>query len=472
LAELANPDLTVQARAIHQLCKAPEVRAVAPLLRVCRRHPKQGGEIMSMILSLRDPGVIEPLLPFLTERDVRFRELAAQALAQFDDPRVFEPLRGALNDPSPAVRAAAAAWFTRSSDPGAAGVLAEHRAQREAERAREQAAFLASLAEPGGLARALQNPNPYLRRTAAEQVSRRRPTEDYPALFAAVEDGDRGVRDAVYAAILGLRDPAAEPHLRGLLGHPNAAVRRLGVQAWGALRGSRAWPELQAAFRDPDGAVRMAAVELAGRWADDRTIDRLIPLLDDRDAGVRAAAHTCLVEATGQDYAFVTDDWYSRPRLYGLSNAPFGRWTLTKLLLLWLAILGMKAWADAAESIQLRELMKGVHPPHAGVPERGRTRTWTRHYARQARVERREDPPRNGLFVIMQYLRPRGGSVLYYAGVLALGTAWQIPAAALQRDALLAAGASHIYFELLTRVEDDRFFWTLTLAVSVAVAVI
>ena len=56
-----------------------------------------------------------------------------------------------------------------------------------------------------------------------------------------------------------------------------------------------------------------------------------------------------------------------------------------------------------------------------------------------------------------------------HLGLLALGHVIRMPALALQQDALLAAGVSHLYFELLTRLEDDRFFWWLTLAASGAV---
>jgi HEAT repeat protein len=466
LARIPNTDLQAEGLIIHQLCQAPEVRMVAPVLKLILRHPKQFEEIQNAIASIRDPAVIDALMPFLTARDVRMREFAAFCLSNFDDPRLVAPLRAALSDSSAFVRERADAFFTQSKDPRAAGILAENKERLLAAKAQAEEDFRARLAQPGGAEKALTDGDPYVRVAALQVLGRRRDAASYPALFKLVDDPDRGVRDAFAAVLPNLRDPAVEPHLRALLKHPEARGRILGVEALAALRGTRAWPDLKSAQADADGPVRLAAVAALARLADERTIDDLIPALEDRDPGVRKQALAALAGATGQNYGYSASSWRKRPRLYGISNAPYSLWTVAKLLLLALVIFGMKGWADLAESIQLKKLSRDLLPPL----EKRRTASWARHYARTPRVEMREKAGSDWLYLVMCHVRPHGGSVLYYLGLLALGYAIQIPNAALQQDALVASGLSHAYFEILTRLEDDRFFWVITLALGALVA--
>ena len=321
--------------------------------------------------------------------------------------------------------------------------------------------------QPGELDRLLNSGDTGTRQAGLDEVVRRRDAEGYAALIRLLDHPNRGTREVAAATLLSIRDAKLEPTLRAMLSDPNSAHRVLALKALAVNHGCHALPEIRAALTDSDGNVRLAAAQAVNSIGGDRDMDAIVPLLEDRDARLRLEVRAMLRVRTGQDYGFNPDAWRNRPRLFGLSNAPASRWTLVKLLWLWLVIVAVKLWGDATERIQVgrlrsasREFSKGAQP-------------WTKRYARRPRVEQGlERSPVDWFYEILLFLRPRVGGIIYGLGIAALCYAVRMPMVALQKESLLSYGVAHLYFELLTRVEEDRYFWTLTWVASFLVAVV
>ena len=174
----------------------------------------------------------------------------------------------------------------------------------------------------------LKDPNPELRRTAAQSLGKIGRKEAAPALIAALRDPDASVRrQAAWA--LGMigedalgpdRSPLAEllfdtdPAVReaaatalGLTGDTQAGIelllerlqeagtpadsKRLAAAAFGGMEARSAVTGLTRLLADPDARVRRWAVAALGEIADTQTVKPLGMLLaKDPDAGVRLEA--------------------------------------------------------------------------------------------------------------------------------------------------------------------------------------
>lgn len=171
----------------------------------------------------------------------------------------------------------------------------------------------------------LRDPNPEMRRTAAEGLGKIGASFQADGVVRALADPDPRVREAgvialgrlsvqtdgVQRLLEALRDPAVpvrraaarslgeldevpsavEGDLARLLKDPDTAKRRAAIQALIQIAVPGAFPHVAVAVRDPDAEVRQGAVAALGEWWGERAI----PLLRDRlahdaVAGVRAEA--------------------------------------------------------------------------------------------------------------------------------------------------------------------------------------
>lgn len=178
------------------------------------------------------------------------------------------------------------------------------------------------------LAAVLKDPNPELRRTAAQSLGKIARKEAAPALLAALRDPDAGVRrhaawalgmigaDALgpdrsplapllFDADAGVREAAALA--LGLTGDTQAGIelllerlrepgtppdsKRLAAAALGGMEARPAVPGLTGLLSDRDGRVRRWAVAALGEIADEQAVKPLGTLLaKDPDPGVRLEA--------------------------------------------------------------------------------------------------------------------------------------------------------------------------------------
>jgi HEAT repeat protein len=124
--------------------------------------------------------------------------------------------------------------------------------------------------------------------------------EDAAAVSVAVaglSDPDPRVR-RVAAEVLGrLRDPELITPLRGCLGDVDAAVRAAAVRSLGRLNEPSARADVVRRLTDPHAAVRLAAVNVVR--ALEGPVSALRPVLDDPDPAVRAEAAAALLALDG-----------------------------------------------------------------------------------------------------------------------------------------------------------------------------
>jgi HEAT repeat protein len=145
-----------------------------------------------------------------------------------------------------------------------------------------------------GVGRALADPDPRVREAAVIALGRLPvQTDGAQRLLQALGDPAVSVRRAA-ARSLGELDEVGstgEGHLEPLLKDPDTTKRRTAIQALMQIEVPEAFPHVAAAVRDPDAEVRQGAVAALGEWWGARAI----PLLRDRlahdaVAGVRAEA--------------------------------------------------------------------------------------------------------------------------------------------------------------------------------------
>ena len=201
---------------------------------------KSKGERISAIYELKadpTPQNVDRLRRLAADPDRDIRATALNALVSVRSDGAAELARKALGDEDGFVRATAAKLLADLGDPADAGILAS---------------------------RLREDPDPVVRRRAAEALTRLGGDPANETAVAALADGLRDpIEDVRLAAAQGIRelDPgyAVAELARLLLEDPNHDVR---VQAAGALGESgdpEAQPVLEAALADPNEFVRAAA---------------------------------------------------------------------------------------------------------------------------------------------------------------------------------------------------------------------
>ena len=224
------------------------------------------------------------------------RQLAIGALWEDDSTALFERLRLIVqDDPSPDVRAAAAAALGKYAQNAAIGALEGHLAD-------ELRAELVRAARDADTPYALQ-------RRALESLG---PFADDTAIAAAIVDafdsGDQGLRcSAIYAMGLS-RNPRWLPSILGELESDEPEVRFEAARSAGLLASADALPLLIDAAHDEDAEVRHTAInaigQIGGRGAV-RALERLA-----EDAG---EADLELIEAAIEDVNTLIEPFQPSP---------------------------------------------------------------------------------------------------------------------------------------------------------------
>ncbi len=213
----------------------------------------------------------------LGDADDSRRELAALLLADLPelDERSVVPLAGALGDPSPAVRAAAAFALGRSGRASVGDQVAGRLVDGDPDVQIAAIHALGALARVTGPATLLARAEPLL---GADDPGRRRTGVHLLAELATLGDPEaEPVSEAVQRLAFALKDAAAE-------------VRQAAACAIGALRRDEGVDPLLLALADEAPEVRVEAVLSLGRLRSEAAAPALCLLVLDPDPWVQAAA--------------------------------------------------------------------------------------------------------------------------------------------------------------------------------------
>ncbi len=251
------------------------------------------------------PTTVPVLVAALDDRDPEVRAAAVWALGAAAEPAV-PGLAEALRDEQEAVRTAAAGALgalgprARSAAPVLFAALDDPRANVRAAAAQALASLELTAESVSSLAKALGNPDGYVRAFAAWSLGNLGPDarEAVPALVEALVPDDTA--NVVAAALARIGPAAAEavPALVADLRGPDSGRRWRAARTLGRIGplAESAVAELMAALRDPNEAVRAHAARALGRigpGAKPAAAD-LQRATGDSDPGVRAEARQAL----------------------------------------------------------------------------------------------------------------------------------------------------------------------------------
>jgi HEAT repeat protein len=135
------------------------------------------------------------------------------------------------------------------------------------------------------IARLLGDPDPDARRSAAEELVESRDPGALAALAAALQDDDKGVRDATARSLAAIGGYQVARAIVGYVADGSMALRNLAAGLLTNL-GSAAIPSLLQYLHDQDQDVRKFAVDILGCIGLPAPVPALVPLLDDPDANV------------------------------------------------------------------------------------------------------------------------------------------------------------------------------------------
>lgn len=292
LHQLKSRDAATRRRAVEQLCRKPNPRAV---------------RILGAMLD--DP-------------DGEVRHLTVVALGKLEDERRFDLLLAALKDrDSEVLQAAAAALkkgpfelsvpalepLLRHSDPGVRGQVAQtldSLGWRPDAREQEiwyrvakgqffQAAGFGVAAVPA-LETALLSGSSSIGAGVVEALGHIADRSVLRSLLQALKSADPAICIAAVSALTRLEAPEAVPSILGLLRNRNAQVRVVATEALGRMRAGEAVEAVCGLLQDPAWEVRREAAETLGRLRDNRAVEVLAGALSDPDADVREAAAIAL----------------------------------------------------------------------------------------------------------------------------------------------------------------------------------
>lgn len=191
---------------------------------------------------------------------------AAMMLSRLESNAATSALAAALTDPSPRVRAAAAAGLAERPDPSVTHLLA---------------------------ARLTQEKDVFVRKTLAYSLGKFRGPERTAALIAALKDKNPEVRGAAAVALGDHPDPDALASLMTALSDKNPFVRAQAARALG-VNGSTAAQAVPALTKlltsDEDGEARRQAATALGRTGDRSAIPALEHARHDKDPYLAQAA--------------------------------------------------------------------------------------------------------------------------------------------------------------------------------------
>jgi HEAT repeat protein len=245
IAALDDEDWGLREDAATALGQFQDPRSVQPLIRSLRDSDRAVREAAAASLTtLGQPAVLS--LGFcLNDPNLQVQETAASILATIADEQVFEPLLSALLNPNWIVRMSAAKGLTRLKDPRAIDTLIVV-LQDKVPAVREEACrTIQAIGEASipPLLKGLQDPNWRIRLRAVEALSLLKPQVAVaPLMNLVANDSDTAVRQDAVRALGKIGDTHALPLLLDSLTTPSLQITT--IEALGNLRAVEAVPHL------------------------------------------------------------------------------------------------------------------------------------------------------------------------------------------------------------------------------------
>ncbi|MDF2459683.1 MAG: uncharacterized protein K0S79_2099 [Nitrospira sp.] len=309
IAALQDDDWAIREEAAVALGVFRDPRAVGPLVGLLRDSDRAVREAaIGALTAIGGPSV--PVLGLcLSDPQLGVQEAASSVLASIADERVLDPLIGALGNSDWIVRMHAAKALGRIKAPSTIDPLIPL-LQDKVKAVREEVAV--ALAEIGdaalsSLLDALQHPEWLVRLHAVEALARMRsPRAVEPLLWTLFNDADQAIREDVVRALGLIGDSRATEYLVNVMNEPR--LRTLAVEALGQIGDRSAVPLLMAVLEgaaspdvlrpvagcgdrwDEEMVTRGAAVRALGSIADDTAIPALLKALDQTETRADAAA--------------------------------------------------------------------------------------------------------------------------------------------------------------------------------------
>jgi HEAT repeat protein len=241
IAALDDEDWGVREDAAVALCQFSDPRSVQPLIRALRDsdHAVRVAATSSLT-ALGQPAVLS--LGFcLNDPNLQVQEAAASILATIADEQVYEPLLSALLNPNWIVRMSAAKGLTRLKDPRSIDTLILVLPAVREEACRTIQAIGEASIPP--LLKGLQDPNWRVRLRAVEALSLLKPQAAVgPLMNLVANDSDSAVRQDAVRALGQIGDTHAIPLLLDSLTTPSLQLKA--IEALGNLRAVEALPHL------------------------------------------------------------------------------------------------------------------------------------------------------------------------------------------------------------------------------------
>jgi HEAT repeat protein len=246
-------------------------------------------------IGFRDP---EAYRLGLEHPDDLVRQGTVRCLAWIAPPGGIDLVAPLIHDPSPEVRAEAAAAIGRLGDEDAAMLLFELLAD-ESELIRESAMAALSRMAPERvvplLLQALASPEEDVKIRAALTLGLVRHLGAAAALVEVSGDPRENVRRAVLKALGEIEAPGVKGLLRAALSDESSLVRQQAVQSLGQLQEPESAQDLVPLLDDPDPRMRFVTLRALGQVRNAAAVPRLLPFLADPRKELRFAA----VEALG-----------------------------------------------------------------------------------------------------------------------------------------------------------------------------
>ena len=194
-----------------------------------------------------------------------FGRLPTEITTDMGGPAV-KPLIAALSDPDPLVRRQAAEALGRMSDPRSVEPLIDGLSDPDPLIRRQIIQALGKIKDPRAIDPLIKilidtDEKPYIRATAAEALGSIQQDIAVNALISALYDEHWVVRSRAVQALGKIKDPRAVDSLIGRLKDGDATVRGYAAQALGELKDARAVEPLKAALEDGSLTVRKKAAQ-------------------------------------------------------------------------------------------------------------------------------------------------------------------------------------------------------------------